>query len=939
MLVDLFKPAWKSSSVEKRLKAVTQMDASSSENQKILAQLAADDENDLIRLESIKKLTSIDTLHEMSIRHSAGSAGQQAEKRLNELMATAGLVTADQCADLLKRYPELAVRLISHIDIPSVRNGLIQSLPVKDLLPVLAETVYSDSRQLIAEKLTDIEMLESARKLLRGKDKNAERLLKTKIDEFRAQQRVHAENLATVEKLIEEVEYLSSHDWLPEFKAKVPVHRKQWDMLDFDIQADSIERYQKPRQVLDNRYDQQILIEQIQLSQQQLIVELESFVVDISSKDLPLLIETLQDTQARLQQFTTDWQLLAEKSAPDNVAGDRYQSMNNALISVSQLTLQARDILQKQSPQKEDEPELTGKLRVAQQLSEQSRQLSSALKKLHWPVVYGELKLANDLQAQLADWHKIQQEATTERQQKLDGLHKKISSIFRFSRNGNLARAKQFCERVDKGLQQFSGKDRLALDERFEEARKTMGEMGDWKNFATEPKYIELCEAMEQLTTSKKHPDKISKEMKDLQQQWKSLGNSDISDKYWPRFKLAADQVYQPCAEFFEERHKTRQTYLEQRQQFVEQLQQLLDGTDWQQDPDYKSVQSAVRSISDHFTAIKDVERKAGQKQWKQFSKIKDDIYSKLDVAYDANIALKQQLIKQTELLAQADAIDENLAKLKTLQIRWKQIGITRRNEDQKAWKEFKKQGDIVYHNVQQLRQGKREQTDQQLNAYRVVIKDIQKLARTAEDLAESDQQFSVLQEKYGELPELPPTLPEKLIEGIQRDYEKACAQFDDSHSRIIKNKHAKQIEMLRHKAILCEQQEALGSAATEQQLEEISKQWDAIQLQDKTLSDRIEARRNSAQTDLDRDAIAAQRKMLCIQLEIAKGVESPAEDKALRMQYQLEQMNKSGLGHQIVNSNEQLENMELDWLCMPGTEQGLQKVLNERFQQVFRTK
>ena len=40
---------------------------------------------------------------------------------------------------------------------------------------------------------------------------------------------------------------------------------------------------------------------------------------------------------------------------------------------------------------------------------------------------------------------------------------------------------------------------------------------------------------------------------------------------------------------------------------------------------------------------------------------------------------------------------------------------------------------------------------------------------------------------------------------------------------------------------------------------------------------------------------------MLCIQLEIAMGAESPAEDKVLRMQYQLEQMNKLGLGQQTV--------------------------------------
>ena len=77
---------------------------------------------------------------------------------------------------------------------------------------------------------------------------------------------------------------------------------------------------------------------------------------------------------------------------------------------------------------------------------------------------------------------------------------------------------------------------------------------------------------------------------------------------------------------------------------------------------------------------------------------------------------------------------------------------------------------------------------------------------------------------------------------------------------------------------------------------------------------------------------------MLCIQLEIAMGVDSPAEDRALRMQYQLDQMNKSGLGQQAVNSKELLENMELEWLCMPGADAEQQKALDERFQRVIRS-
>lgn len=72
---------------------------------------------------------------------------------------------------------------------------------------------------------------------------------------------------------------------------------------------------------------------------------------------------------------------------------------------------------------------------------------------------------------------------------------------------------------------------------------------------------------------------------------------------------------------------------------------------------------------------------------------------------------------------------------------------------------------------------------------------------------------------------------------------------------------------------------------------------------------------------------------MLCIRLEILVDIESPPEDKSLRMQYQLQQMNQSGLSQPVIDSKQLIETMELDWLCMPGAEAEQQVALDERFQ------
>lgn len=939
MLDAPFKPAWKSGSVEKRLKAVAELDGARSEDQEILTQLAESDEDISIRIAAIHKLSSAITLYEMSKNASNDSICTEAEKRFNEILQEKHFLSVDQYRDLLNRYPELILRIAAHAAISSVRAEVIQSLSATQLLDVLDLTTYTNSRKLIAEKLTDIEDIKSAVKIIRGKDKSAEGVLNTKIDEFKKQELQHAENLETVEKLIEEAEYLAVHDWQPGFKYQILVNQRQWDNLDFEINPDSIRRYQAARKIIDSRLEEQNKIEQTQKSQEQLLIKIETYLRTMSGKNLNSSIDTLSDTQAKYEQFSEEWRQLFAENRPHLVIHDRYEKLINAIQSAIQLVRQASELLQSNISTELDEADVSRRIEVTRELADNSKKLKATLKKLKWPSSYGNLKVVAELEARLKDWNRIQKKYAVERKEHLDLLHKKISSIFRLSRSGNLTRAKQLCERVEKKLGQYEGKDRLILEERFEEARKTLDNMGDWNNFATEPKYIELCEAMEHFATSNLHPEKLSSEVKHLQQRWKSLGRSDISDQYWPRFKQASDIAYKPCAEFFEERQKTRKTHLEQREQYVEAMQKLFDETDWDNDPDYKAVQASVRSISDKFSNIKDVERNAGQKQWKKFSKIRDKINAKLDAVYAENIALKRELIEQAEALADATPAEDNLDKLKTLQTQWKQIGITKRNEGQKAWTKFKKQTDMVYNKVQVLRQKQKEDIDQELSAYRDVIKDIQKLAATAKDLAQADHQFTALQAKYTDLPELPRQLPEKLKEGIQRDYRNACKKFSESRSRIINNAHKHKINTLRQKADLCAQLEALGKSPPTEKLQEITQRWNAIDLNDAALSQRIEARRDAAQADIDRIAIGAERRMICIQLEIAMGVESPEDDKALRMQYQLEQMNKSGLGSQTVISAEQLEKMEVDWLCMAGAERNLQKELDKRFQQALQSK
>ena len=215
MLSSFFKPAWQNSSVEKRLRAIADLHSDSIEHQQILLQLASDDDDDSIRIAAVQRLTDADVLHELSKKNPDTTVSVAAASRLNELMATSEVVDEAQYRNLIASYPELHLRIATHADFSSIRTLAIQNLLNGQLLEVLGATRHTDCRQLIAEKLSDIANLESARKIVRGKDKNAERIIKAKIDAIRSHERELAENKSQVEKLIEDIVGQNQEDLPP----------------------------------------------------------------------------------------------------------------------------------------------------------------------------------------------------------------------------------------------------------------------------------------------------------------------------------------------------------------------------------------------------------------------------------------------------------------------------------------------------------------------------------------------------------------------------------------------------------------------------------------------------------------------------------------------------------------------------------------------------
>ena len=915
----LLKASWRHKSAEKRLQAIQNMDSLHAANQKILLNLANSDPDSSVRHSAINQLNDPNELFKISNKHVDDDTRSQAELALQQLLRTKDLLTEEQLTQLGSNHAELKLLIGTHCPYANLRENIIQSLSEIEQANIIANIEYTDTRQLIAQQLTNLDALEQARKLLKGKDKSAEKIIRAKIQEHQLLKKQEEENIAATLVICEKMEYVANHSSHPDFQAMFKVWSQRWEALSFTPNEDLSTRYLTAHAQAQKDISIQEKQDTLIKNQQLLTDDLQDYCKKVATLSWQELNNESNQIKETLEQSELIWnELLAASPNEPNALNDQFMQIQKSLTSLYQLCgIPSRD----DTPLQELQEPLKPKVKA----------LKQAINTIKWHKTLPKLQALTEASDALDELEQTNKQNAQESIERLDKLHKRINRLLGSTQRGSLGQAKRELIAVTKAAQQFSGKDKVILEERLQKAEDAFSKMGDWKDFASEPKFLALCEAMEKLIGLDTSPDALAKKISTLQNEWKSLGYADSADAHWDRFKTAADKAYEPCAVFFTQRRDTRQQNLDKREPLVTQMQTLSEQTNWDDVTDYKAIESELNNIMHAWRKIKDVERKVGQEQWDRLSVFKSNIYEKLDIIYDENIEAKNVLIENVKkLLDDTQGNQGNLVdKLKLFQTRWKQVGITRRKQDNIAWNDFKAATDAVYEKVQSSRKAKRAEEDTHLVGYRELIQQIRQLGKDQTSLNDADKAFEQLQADYQALPPLPKNLAEKLAERLDGDFKHACDAYNAARVKLKESEDQQALETLSEKVKLCV---ALEKSTAAEDIERLSNEINAIEIPNNELKRRFSTRLESAQ-QADRSQANQVRQRLCLDLEILLDVESPPEDKALRMQVQLDRMKNKGLGPQATDKDTTLQELKIDWLCLPGADPELQESLEQRFQ------
>ena len=204
-----------------------------------------------------------------------------------------------------------------------------------------------------------------------------------------------------------------------------------------------------------------------------------------------------------------------------------------------------------------------------------------------------------------------------------------------------------------------------------------------------------LCEKVEEIVTREvadsNQWNAFSKEIEDLQKEWKTIGFASKKDnqKIYDRFRAACNDFYTRKREFYSQYKDSINTNLEKKIAICEQAEQLKLSKEWAKATDQ------FIALQKQWKEIGAVPRKKSEQLWKRFRAACDEFFAERDKNakpendFYGNLKAKQRLIeeiKNYELKGdQSDA-----SALAEFQKKWQEIGFVPFKEKEKVAQAYK---------------------------------------------------------------------------------------------------------------------------------------------------------------------------------------------------------------------------------------------------------
>ena len=938
-----------------RLECIRELDPDDGESQALLIGLALDDDL-AVRIAAIGKVSDVAVLQQLL----DANGDDAAEVRSATEQRIAGWLESGAASDpaveqLLGSHADrLAVTIAVHSATDAQRQLALARIGEEtSYLQVVQQSRFHDTRMAAAEHLSQHDVLRAALSACRSRDKVVVKLLQQKLD---AQAAAEADLIAArhaVSTTLASMQSLAKSVWAPQHSGRQQSLQLRWDSLDMALKRESADAFQ-----LANDQVSALITEHATATAATTATAPDETAAGVAAGQSATSVTVAAATEAA----TTAPDTPSATSVAAETAGAtgsvafinddvQLRSVQDALQNPSIESLAAalepfpRDSLSKAASMLIahaqaaavlfDPPLDIAKARpgVLQQRIKRVATLVDTNETLPG-IDTTDLAYIAGLSVHREELLQRLDKAKQESTDRIKATHRQFSALVSTISDGKWGPAKSMLRRLQKKITAMETAERTTLGDKLARAEKQLADMSDWQDFAARPKLEALCEQMEALPSKELKTEAVAREVKNFQAQWKALGVSRASNELWSRFKTAGDTAYEPCKAFFEEKQVERQAKMDAKKQLCDALeikQAELDSAE----AEWKVIQRTVNDAKREWSRNRIPDRKPDKQLEAKFSAILKPFEEKLAGQYDANAVLKKELVEKVQKLAEAEINQHSVNQTRSLQSAWKQIGIMRRREDQTLWESFNGHCRTIF---KQQHASEREHYKASMGHVfraRDIIKSLKQIAKQG---SPEDQQVQALATEFQDLAEF----PEKDKKFLLRDFRgaiDACSRVQQTQSR--RREQAGHEELMRCVA-LCEQLEAAVETPdlrSDTLRDDVLHAWESSDVKmNREHEERLEQRRSAALAHLDGgtrfdyDSAENVRRDLLIRMEVAAGLDTPGEDKARRMQYQLAHLQEGMTSAGVADAQTSLAALELDWLSAAPVLRSLHDALQSRY-------
>ena len=206
-----------------------------------------------------------------------------------------------------------------------------------------------------------------------------------------------------------------------------------------------------------------------------------------------------------------------------------------------------------------------------------------------------------------------------------------------------------------------------------------------------------LCERVEALAakediTSSIEWNNLSKEIEDIQKEWKTIGfaTKKENQRIYDRFRAACDKFFERKRLYYSGFKDSMNENLEKKQALIEKAEELKTSTDW------KKTTEAFIDLQKQWKEIGAVPRKKSEQLWKRFRAACDEFFAERDKNarpendYYGNLRLKKALIEEINAFEPSDDEQVMHDAAQAYSERWQAIGFVPFKEKENIAKAFR---------------------------------------------------------------------------------------------------------------------------------------------------------------------------------------------------------------------------------------------------------